>query len=66
MQKNERLYGLFDIEVLPNGKKKYHRVHPASAYRKSSAVKIWQGALLQHFLDGSAPERCLRSVGHAL
>lgn len=62
MKQRERLYGLFEIEELPNGKKRYHRVSPSSAFVKKSAVKIWQSALLAHFLDGSAPERCLRPV----
>ena len=50
-----RLYSLFELQ---NGK--WVRVN-SNAFRKSSAVRIFQSALLASFLHG-APQRKLRVV----
>lgn len=57
MAKETRLYGLFEL----NAEGKWVRLYPTLSLKKSHAVKVFQSALLAHFLGG-APERRLRPV----
>lgn len=57
-----RLYSLFD-KVQQGGRTRWVRVPNAGAYRKKTAVVLFQDKLLEHYRgDGSAPVRELRVV----
>lgn len=54
-----RLYGLFEKQADGTWK----RLLPSQAYTKQQAVRVFQGYLLQPYLEGGAP-RELQPIGH--